>query len=313
MANLILRGTTAPQLQNWTQRYTPRQGLRGEFALKGISSALMATQALQYIALGYEIDLSYKYGISELTVRTPDGSVTVPGSGGQTIIDKWEVAVDDEKPSLFENPNFLALATICDNFAGGTATVSSQLISTIQAAANSAAASSPTGGSLADWLGTLATTNVTDDSNQPLVPNISLYTAFQENLSTAQFQELQYFFLDYARGATNYEHSKYLLRHTTNVPDNYSNNVADFNVEKIYTIAQLLSEAQSAALWILPLPAYLAYKITNYPVPSNVWPDYQFGALKLRSNATTTARNRIEIAQDYLIDTWPIHTYGLVS
>lgn len=149
---------------------------------------------------------------------------------------------------------------------------------------------------------------ILDDYGNPLDSGAQLQDAYN-----SVFSALQYFVLDYFRGATNYAHSKYVVRHTTNAPNNYSANVADFNVEKIYTIAQLLTEAQNGALWILPLPAYLAYKILNYPVPVNMPDNYLFGALKMRSNAVTAARNRIEISQEYLIDAWAKHTYGAIS
>ena len=94
-------------------------------------------------------------------------------------------------------------------------------------------------------------------------------------------------------------------------PGNYSASVAEFNIEKIYSISQLLSEVQNSSLWILPLPAYLAYKILNYPVPVNMPPNYTWGALKMRGNAVVAARGRIEIQQEYLIDAISVPTYGL--
>ena len=121
-----------------------------------------------------------------------------------------------------------------------------------------------------------------------------------------------FFFNEYARGRTNFVHGKYLVKHTTIAPQNYSASVAEFNIEKIYGISQFLSEAQSSSLWILPLPAYLAYKILSYPVPVNMPPQYQWGALKMRSNAVSSVKGRIEISQEYLIDAISVPTYGTI-
>jgi len=76
-----------------------------------------------------------------------------------------------------------------------------------------------------------------------------------------------------------------------------------------------LSECQNGSLWILPMPAYMAYKISHYPVPDDteMMANYTFGALKMRSNAVLTAKNRIEITSEYIIDAIPNHTYGLAT
>ena len=71
--------------------------------------------------------------------------------------------------------------------------------------------------------------------------------------------------------------------------------------------------ALTAAHRTLPLPSYLAYKIANYPEPLYTLENRQWGALKTRSNAILAAEGRIEISTEYLIDSWPIHTYGLAT
>jgi len=96
-------------------------------------------------------------------------------------------------------------------------------------------------------------------------------------------------------------------------PSDYSANVADFNCERIYSIAQLLTECQNGNLWYLPLPGYLVFKILSFPIPGTMPAGYMWGALKMRSGAVTAARNRIEISTEYIIDAMPIFTYGLAS
>jgi hypothetical protein len=116
----------------------------------------------------------------------------------------------------------------------------------------------------------------------------------------AQLQEI---YQDALMGVTEFMRGKYRLRHTTNAPARWGANVADFNVEKIYSIAQLIAETQNLNLWVLPLPGYLAYKILNYAVPDlTATPWRVWGALKMRSNAVTAANNRVDIQTEYLID-----------
>lgn len=296
MALTILRGNVAPQLQHFLQSYSPRRGLTAEYSYRGLDAGQMSTLANSCILAGFEIEFDQKFNVASLTVRSPDGS-GASGTGAQTIIDKWEVAVDEEKPSLFENQNFLQMALAPDAVFG--CYVSSQLIGTIQ---NVAQSSTPSWAAFAAHM----SDKILDNNGKPLDSGAELTDAYG-----GVSAQLQLFVLDYLRGATNFVHSKYVLRHTTSVPNNYTLDVSDFNVELIYSISQLLSEAQNGGLWILPLPAYLAYKIMHYPVPVAVPDDFMFGALKLRANAVTAARNRVEIQQEYLIDAWPIHTYGL--
>jgi len=109
-------------------------------------------------------------------------------------------------------------------------------------------------------------------------------------------------------GDTAFLRPQYVLRHTTNAPNRWAVNIADFGIEKIYTPAQLLSEAQSSALWIFPLPARLAYKIANIEAPT-FQPFYQWGWLKQPSTETNAPHNRIEIAQEYILYQWSTDKY----
>ena len=228
----------------------------------------------------------------------------VPGvtAGGSflDIVDKWEVAVDQEKPEIFENQNFLNLFTSTDAAYG--VPISQQVFAVIKQTASSA---TPTYYQLVQ---NLKAQNAVDATGTPLSGPVTLYAACSSFLIY-----IKYFSDDYFRGRTNFIKSKYTLRHTTSAPQNYNLNVADFNVEKTYSISQLLTEASNSSLWILPLPAYLAYKILYYPVPVAMPPNYVFGAVKMRSDAITAARNRIEIKTEYIIDAVGKHVYPLIS
>jgi hypothetical protein len=80
----------------------------------------------------------------------------------------------------------------------------------------------------------------------------------------------------------------------------------------------LLVEAQNPALWVLPLPGYLAFKIHNYTSEEShngflsTRPNYTFGAFKLRNNATTAAYNRVEITTEYIIDQINTNLYSFI-
>ncbi len=111
------------------------------------------------------------------------------------------------------------------------------------------------------------------------------------------------------RGSSEYRRGQYVLRHTTNVPNGWASNVSDVGVDTVYTPAQLLSEVQSTALWIFPLPGRLVYKISNIPVPVAI-ANYQWGWLKSSSTETTSVNNRISIQTDYTLEQWSIQPNG---
>ena len=306
MANPILKGSSAPQLQYWEIDFSPTQGGKLVKEFKGIDIAQMSALCNQASLGGYSGKLRYEKNVATLTLETTKLSNNLPGginSPASDITDKWEIAADQEKPELFENKNFLGQITTMDATFGVAA--SQQLIQAIRQVA--------TGGNQANawknFLDTIRITPVVDASGVPLVSGAML----MDVVPGAYLARTKYFFDDYVRGRTNFLKGKPLLRHTTSAPSDYGPNQADFNVENIYTIAQLLTECQDPTLWYLPLPGYLAYKILSYPVPATMPPNYAWGALKMYSGAVTAARNRVEITTEYIIDACPIHTYGLIS
>ena len=306
MANPILKGSSAPQLQYWEIDFSPTQGGKLVKEFKGIDIAQMSALCNQASLGGYSGKLRYEKNVATLTLETTKLSNNLPGginSPASDITDKWEIAADQEKPELFENKNFLGQITTMDATFGVAA--SQQLIQAIRQVA--------TGGNQANawknFLDTIRITPVVDASGVPLVSGAML----MDVVPGAYLARTKYFFDDYVRGRTNFLKGKPLLRHTTSAPSDYGPNQADFNVENIYTIAQLLTECQDPTLWYLPLPGYLAYKILSYPVPATMPPNYAWGALKMYSGAVTAARNRVEITTEYIIDACPKHTYGLIS
>jgi hypothetical protein len=110
------------------------------------------------------------------------------------------------------------------------------------------------------------------------------------------------------RGTTHFGVSQYVLKHTTTVSNYYSKNVADTNIGKVYTTAQLLTETTSAAAWAYPLPARLKYKIQNLEAPP-VQTNYLWGWRKLGSTESTAAHSRIEISTEYWLEQWSTILY----
>lgn len=112
-------------------------------------------------------------------------------------------------------------------------------------------------------------------------------------------------------GHTHKAYSQYVLRHSTNVSNAYAANIADVNIEFIYTPGQLIVEASNATLWNFPLPGRLQFKIQNIAAPTAV-PNYLWGWRKLASTETTTANNRIEISTEYWLEQWSTLLYPTV-
>jgi hypothetical protein len=111
------------------------------------------------------------------------------------------------------------------------------------------------------------------------------------------------------RGAEDYRHGQYVLRHKTNVSNRWNVNIADVAVDQNYTTAQLLTEVTNPALWVFPLPPRLQYKISNItPPPSQAF--YQWGWLKSSSTETTGAHNRVDIITEYTLEQWPTDVYA---
>jgi hypothetical protein len=134
--------------------------------------------------------------------------------------------------------------------------------------------------------------------------------AFQDSqLANLAGTAAQRFYVLQERGQTDYRKGQYVLRHTTNAPGVWGQNISDFGVEQIYTPSQLLSECSDSGLWINPLSERLQFKIANIPYPA-YQPYFQFGWLKGQSTETTTAFNRVDITQEYVLEQWSTDYYA---
>lgn len=318
MPSVALRGTNEPLLQHWETGFSREHGGTFSMEVKGTSLSKMSVLANNYANAGYKGNLRYQHGVATLTLNAD--FTAIPGGGTSPftdITDKWEIGVDQEKPDLFQNETFLSIVQAGDDATVGFCgfnTKSSQIIAAIEASKKEPiildedGVATETRG-VSPWQSFYSKMQYGKLHSAAGVPGEAvLVTGI--NLLGAH-PNLHDFVMDYFENRTNFLRGKYVVRHHTNAPSTYASNVADFSVEKIYTVAQLLSECQSSALWVLPMPGYLAYKINSYPVPTYLRGNYIWGALKTRSSATTAARGRVEIVTEYLLDGWPIHTYGL--
>jgi len=269
-----LRGVVTP-LQQWFEaNFDPSTGFtfRGEY--RGLDFFTMNGLSNYFTQLGMKADFRWDAGIATLAITDPTQNV---------LIDRWELGVDEEKPSIWENPIFQALIN----------TQGSADAAIILAKMKNAGE------------GNIAWADLITDAE---------FEAAAGGMSEPQQNQLEDYLDYYLSGITNFLRGKYRLRLTMNAPARWGANIADFNVEKIYTIAQLLSEVTSRSLWILPLPAYLNWKIQNYVAPDlTATPEYIWGALKTRSGASTAANNRVDITTEYLIDAWTTWLYPAIA
>jgi len=106
------------------------------------------------------------------------------------------------------------------------------------------------------------------------------------------------------RGVSSYQVGGYVLKHTTNVAGSYASNIADVNVEKVYSIPALVREITDQTLWAKPCPPRLVYKIENLDVQIHTNDDVLWGWRKLPSQETMSANNRIDISTEYWLAAW---------
>jgi len=112
-----------------------------------------------------------------------------------------------------------------------------------------------------------------------------------------------YLFALLKAGSTHYAYAQYVLKHTTNVSNVYQSNVADVNVDKIYTMDQLIKEVSNANAWIFPLPGRLIYKLQQIAAPA-ARTGYLWGWRKLGTTEITSATNRVDLSTEYWLEQW---------
>ncbi len=299
-------------LQQWFEsNFDPACGYTTRVGYESFDWIAAQNIADYFTAQGVSANLKNEHGKTTLTLSDATGNY---------VIDKWELSVDREQPDMFENPLFLSLM----NTAASPQTAISMLRSALKNDNDQLDPITDVG-----WFRLVRTllptyyytvgTGILDPAATTYAPNpdktaakfmnalgAAFYGAFDATgvyASSPNMIKLKQYFDAYQLGVTNFLRGKYRLRHTSNIPARWNVSVADFNVEKIYTISQLIAECTGGG-FIYPLPNYLSYKILHF-VPDAVaaWtPYYVWGALKEKSDAQTAANNRVEITTEFLID-----------
>lgn len=108
------------------------------------------------------------------------------------------------------------------------------------------------------------------------------------------------------RDVLHYRTVNYVLRHTQTVSNQYTKDIPDENVYRIYKTQTLLNYCSG-----FPVPLYprLKNKIGSIPVP-NAQTDYAVGWLRQPSSETPLANNRIEVTNDWVLEQWSTVIYG---
>jgi hypothetical protein len=111
-------------------------------------------------------------------------------------------------------------------------------------------------------------------------------------------------------GQDSYLFDQYCLRHTTNASNRGFYNVADTNVNYIYTYANFLNEITNSGYWIFPCPneilGALSVIFSDLELPLA---NFMKGALKGGTPRGTAANNRINLTTEYAIDVWTTDEY----
>ena len=196
IGNTAYRGITAPVLQSSEWEYDPASGYTFNQVYFGWDYAAMTQYANYFNAYGIGTRIKFENG--KATLYTKDSTLA-------TVIDKWEIQVDQTQPDIFQNEIF--------NFIMNTAADKSSAISLLRTALqNSTAANAAySWQSLLDGLPAILDTagNVTTTFMQALGVNFQY------------LPQLKNYFDDYNLGVTNFISGRYSLRHTTNAPNRW--------------------------------------------------------------------------------------------
>ncbi len=123
------------------------------------------------------------------------------------------------------------------------------------------------------------------------------------------------------KGTTHYLDTQYVARVTRTVGSRFAQDLADTNILRIYTTAQLITEAAVAGT---PIPSRLQYKINAIPVRivtpqsinDNEWGGlnaYYWGWLKKPSTETQRSEGKVQITTEYCLDLWTDSIYPVAT
>lgn len=132
------------------------------------------------------------------------------------------------------------------------------------------------------------------------------------SVTAEEWDEIAEAFEHAQRQQDHFPVSQYVLRHVTNAPAAYDANIAEVNVERLYTTKQLIAEVTNPVLWENPLPGRLKWKIEHIQAPPER-AGFLWSWRKLASAESTAANGRIEISTEYWLEQWSIWLYDLAT
>jgi hypothetical protein len=280
----IKKGTVGPITKPFKVRFDPRAGQTLEQELTGGVNALLALFATAQ-AQGATGEFDVNPVLSKLTSETPIGGITINGvTISDYVFDQWEIETNESSESLFQCPR------IKNNVSANDRAVIARAVADGTSLAAAAAACTADGVGL-NWS-----------------PVITTFTAPTLAMPNQLYNEM-------IKGQDAWGPFTYVLRHTSNVSQYSGYNVADNNVNCLYTTAQLLSEVGNASLWTYPIPARLVTKINNIPVESPA-PDeadyYLWSWKKSASREQINAQFRVDIVTEYVLALWSTIRYAMI-
>ena len=279
----IKKGTVGPITKPFKVRFDPRAGQTLEQELTGGVNALLALFATAQ-AQGATGEFDVNPVLSKLTSETPIGGITINGvTIPDYVFDQWEIETNESSESVFGDPR------VKNNISVGDRAVIARAVAD--------------GKSLAE-----AVSAVNSDLG-------TSYTAPTAGNSLQLYNEM-------IKGQDSWGPFTYVLRHTSNVSQYSGYNVADNNVNCLYTTGQLLTEVgnalwtyPNASLWTYPLPTRLVTKINNIPVQSPASDEaayYLWSWKKSASREQINAQFRVDIVTEYVLALWSTIRYAMI-
>jgi hypothetical protein len=295
----VQRGLSTPFCRKQTGRWSPVNGWTFDQAFSGLSYAQMQALANLYANDGIEYELTLQNGIASLTTRDTTGNTT---------IDVWEINASQVTVSWLKNPfllNALYIVAAAYTQSSNQAVLDWNVTRFCgKMAAGIANQTSPFDlvkpASIADATGVF--------SSQQFFDGVFTFGSISPTVYLPIFR----FYQRALAGQDVFFADQYSLRHTTNASNRGYFNVADVDVNCIYTPAQLYSEITNSQSWLFPCPAEIMAALADIFNGLGVAPpNYLQGALKGGSSRVTAANNRVNIVTEYQLFNWNTDDYAL--
>ena len=283
------RGFNTAFCRRQTGRWSPTNGWTFDQEFNSLSLAQMQAIATVYGNAGIEYSLTFENGIARMTTTDTTGNIT---------IDVWEIVANQVTVSWLKNPLLLAqLYVVAAAYTGSSdqnvldwnvTRFVGKMSTGVQNGTSPFDTTQPEG--VTDTSGTFSSANFFDGTFQWTSIDPSVYLPiFRAYQRAGAGQDV--FFSD-----------EYSLRHTTNASNRGYFNVADVDVNCVYTQAQLYSEIQDNGYWVFAAPPEIIGALdTIFASLGDPTANYTQGALKGGSSRVTAANNRVNITTEYKI------------